>query len=69
MSISKNENSNIFLIEITPFPTFPQGGRSSIRGFPPWGKRERGSFKIKWKYLDIGIVRLVILVIMLFVFD
>jgi len=28
---------------ITPFPTFPQGGRS--KAFPPLGKQERGSIR------------------------
>jgi hypothetical protein len=67
MSTSNHENNNRFLLEITPFPTFPQGGRSSIRGFPLWGKWERGSFEIKWKYLDNGIVKQIIFIIMIIV--
>jgi len=31
-----------YSIIITPFPAFPQGGRSTKPSFPPWGKQERG---------------------------
>jgi hypothetical protein len=30
-----------FYRQVTPFPTFPQGGRR-IKTFPPWGKMKGG---------------------------
>jgi hypothetical protein len=30
-----------FIISITPFPAFPEGGRSN-QAFPPWGKMKGG---------------------------
>ena len=31
----------VFVSSVTPFPSFPHGGRS-IKTFPPWGKMKGG---------------------------
>ena len=56
MPIGNHEYNYQFLLFIPPSQPPPKRGRLSPTGegaenkaFPPWGKRERGSFRIKWK--------------------
>jgi hypothetical protein len=37
--------------------TSPTGEGASCKAFPLWGKRERGLNEIKWKDLEINIIK------------
>jgi hypothetical protein len=52
MSVIMNKTI-IALFVFTPFPTFPHGGRSTLKGFSPLG--ETGKGVIQRKSLNINI--------------
>ena len=49
MTIGNHEYNYQFLLFIPPSQPSPTGEGAENKAFLPWGKRERGSFRIKWK--------------------
>jgi len=54
---------------ITPFPTFPHGGRSTKENFSPLGETGKGVIWEKWKYLDINIIRIYLFYLYCYIID